>query len=197
MKSIKRNLIWLMCVAVVILGIFLAIFFRSQNSLHFTEEVLLASGEVLLAERKFQTKALGEVAGPGGWAAEFNSFMVIEPVRADNPAVWQSEIGLIPILFDQDKESKEWFLVATFYMCETWRKIGKPNLPYVEFRFREGQWRQAEFSREHVGRNANVLTRISNLNEFSHHSLKTKSERMNEQNIAEEYKRISDRRVGC
>ena len=193
----KSSHIWPICASLIILGVFLIFFFRNHSSLHFSEEVLLTSGEVLIVERKFQTKALGELAGPGGWTAEFNSFVIIEPTRADNPTIWQSEIGLIPILFDQEKESKEWYLVATFYMCETWRKIGKPNLAYVEFRFRDGQWRQTEFSLDHIGRNANVLTRISNLNEFSHHSLKTKSERMNVQNIAEEYKKISDHKVRC
>ncbi|MBR7794251.1 hypothetical protein KDM87_16770 [Undibacterium sp. FT147W] len=188
---------WLPLITIVGLGSVIACYFMSDHYLRFTEEVQLASGELIAVDRKFKTEALGEIGGPGGWDAKFNSMVIIRPLRDGNPPIWQSEIGLIPILFDQDTGTKEWFVVTTFYMCDAWRKIGKPKLPYAEFRLRNGQWQQVDLSPQHIGRPANILTRISNKAELAYHTINTKIERMSAQGIAPRFNKITEEWVGC
>lgn len=188
---------WLPLITIVGLGSVIACYFMSDHYLRFTEEVQLASGELIVVDRKFKTEALGEIGGPGGWDAKFNSMVIIRPLRDGNPPIWQSEIGLIPILFDQDTGTKEWFVVTTFYMCDAWRKIGKPKLPYAEFRLRNGQWQQVDLSPQHIGRPANILTRISNKAELAYHTINTKIERMSAQGIAPRFNKITEEWVGC
>jgi hypothetical protein len=190
MNLLKRSLPWLPLITIVCLGSAIAYYFMSDHYLRFTEEVQLASGELIVVDRKFKTEALGEIGGPGGWDAKFNSMVIIKPLRDGSPPIWQSDIGLIPILFDQDTQTKEWFVVTTFYMCDAWRKIGKPKLPYAEFRLRNGQWQQVDLSPQHIGRPANILTRISNKAELAHHTINTKMERMSAQGISPEYAKI-------
>lgn len=169
-----------------------------DNSLHFKEEVQLASGEIIQVDRTFKTDAFSELGGPGGWEAKFNSMVIIKPVRADNPPMWQSDAGLIPVLFDQDSQTKEWVVVTTFYSCEAWYQLGRPKLPYAEFRLRNGQWLSVPFSPLHIGRAANVLTTISNKKELPLHTLTTKRERMSDPRTAEKYLKIVDRwTTGC
>lgn len=188
---------WLPLITIVGLGSAIACYFMSDHYLRFTEEVQLASGELIVVDRKFKTEALGEIGGPGGWDAKFNSMVIIRPLRDGNPPIWQSEIGLIPILFDQDTGTKEWFVVTTFYMCDAWQKIGKPKLPYAEFRLRNGQWQQVDLSPQHIGRPANILTRISNKAELAYHTINTKIERMSAQGIAPRFNKITEEWVGC
>lgn len=188
---------WLPLITIVGLGSAIACYFMSDHYPRFTEEVQLASGELIAVDRKFKTEALGEIGGPGGWDAKFNSMVIIRPLRDGNPPIWQSDIGLIPILFDQDTGTKEWFVVTTFYMCDAWRKIGKPKLPYAEFRLRNGQWQQVDLSPQHIGRPANILTRISNKAELAYHTINTKIERMSAQGIAPRFNKITEEWVGC
>lgn len=197
MKQLKRILPWLPLMTIVGLGGAAAIYFLSDHYLRFKEEVQLSSGEVVVVDRKFKTEALGEVGGPGGWEAKFNSMLIIKPVRAENPPIWQSEIGLIPILFDQDPQTKEWFIVTTFYMCDAWEKIGRPKLPYAEFRLRNGQWQRVDLSPQHIGREANVLTDIMSKDELPSHTLSTKHARMSDLHIAPKYTKIVDDWTGC
>lgn len=197
MKRLKRIFPWLPLVSIVGLASAAAYYFMSDHYLRFKEEVQFSSGEVVVVDRKFKTEALGEVGGPGGWEAKFNSMRIIQPLRADNPPLWQSEIGLIPILFDQDTQSKEWFIVTIIDMCEAWRKIGRPKLPYAEFRLRNGQWQRVDLSPQHIGREANVLTGIRSKNELPSHSLATKRARMGDPRVAPRFIKITDEWVGC
>jgi hypothetical protein len=164
----------------------------------FKEEVQLSNGEVIEVQRTFQAKPFGELGGPGGWEATFNDFVISSPARADNPPAWQSEAGLVPLLFDRDSDTGEWFLVATFYSCEAWYALNRPKLPYAEFRARNGRWQPVALTRRWIGREANVLTTISSQKELSRHTLATKRERMSDTRIAPEYTKIVDHwTTGC
>ncbi|MFZ6748473.1 hypothetical protein [Undibacterium sp. Ren11W] len=194
MKTRSKFLLSLVAVTLALAAYYLL----RDNSLRFKEEVQLASGEIIQVARAFKTEAFSELGGPGGWEAKFNSMVIIKPVRADNPPMWQSDAGLIPILFDQDSQTKEWFVVTTFYSCEAWYQLGRPKLPYAEFRLRNGQWLSVPFSPLHIGRAANVLTRISNKKELPLHTLATKRERMSDPRTADEYIKIVDHwSTGC
>ena len=149
-----------------------------KREIRFTEEVELASGEVIKVDRRVMAAPLGEVGGPGGWKPKYMSFEVIDPKRPENPPKWESEIGLLPILFDRDPDNGEWTLLATYYTCDVWTAIGRPKLPYAEFRVRDGQWRGVALSEKWLGRPANVLTHISSGGEPEFIALAAKRSRL-------------------
>ena len=170
---------------VLLVALLLAACGKSQFG--WTEEVQLASGDVIVVKRTVKSQSLGEIGGPGGWESEAMTLEVIQPQAPDNPAVWN--FPFVPVVFDRDPETKEWFVVATFYTCERWHELGKPKLPYAEWRFRSGQWQRVELASEHVGRKANMLTAISSEGE-PNHTLKSKEEIMSDRRIAIEYRQI-------
>jgi hypothetical protein len=169
-----------------------------DNSLHFNEEVQLSSGEIIEVSRTFTTQSRGEVGGPGGWEAKFNSIAIVRPSAADNLPTWQSEAGLIPIVLDRDSQNGEWYLVTTFFTCEAWYGLGRPKLPYAEFRLRSGQWQQVELSPQLIGREANVMTGVRSGSEPKLLTISAKSSRNTDPAISPEYLRIVDRwTTGC
>jgi hypothetical protein len=104
----------------------------------------------------------------------------------------------VPILLDRDPASREWAIVATFFHCDTWYALGRPKLPYTEFRFRQGQWVQQDLSSQWVGRVANVLA-YDGSERFDYLDLKRKQAIVEERPaIAPEYKKVVDQwGTGC
>ncbi|MCA3001324.1 MAG: hypothetical protein ING64_01380 [Rhodocyclaceae bacterium] len=143
-------------VALVAFGILLAM----DKRISFNEEVGLADGRVVIIERLIKAKPLGEVGGPGGWDPLYNSFEFVGVPEPAKPSKWESDRGLMPMLVDRDPATGEWFVVATFFTCEPWYALGRPKLPYTEFRYRNGGWLQSDLSSNLIGRKANVSTGI-------------------------------------
>jgi hypothetical protein len=184
--------------AVVVMPIVLCALSACERRIHFTEEVQLADGEVIKVDRRVAAAPLGEIGGPGGWESKYMSLEIIEPMRPENPPKWESTAGLVPVLFDKDADDGEWALLATFYTCEAWYALGRPKLPYVEFRARAAQWQKVELSAQWSGRPTNVLTHISSGGEPEFIGLPAKRERMSDSLIAPEYRSIVDRwTTGC
>lgn len=167
-----------------------------NHRIAWTEEVRLSSGEVIDVKRSVTSQQLGEIGGSGGWEAESMSLKIERPKRPSDPAEWS--YPYVPVLFDQDPVSHEWFVVATFYTCERWHELGRPKLPYAEWRYHAGQWRRVELSPAHVGRAANMLTSIRSKGEPDH-TLASKEQIMSDRRIAPEFRRVFDGWVplGC
>jgi hypothetical protein len=195
----KQSMLW--CIFAVMVFVFLIVlsyFYLKNNDIHFKEQIQLSSGEVVIVDRLFKTESFGELGGPGGCEAKFNSMVIVESNDVNKPPIWQSDTGLIPILFDQDVNTKEWYLVTTFFSCEAWYQLGRPKLPYQEFRLREGKWQAVPLSLNLIGRDANVMTSMRNKDELLVHTLATKHERWRNPKIAPEYKKIvADSTSGC
>lgn len=121
-----------------------------------TEDVDLQDGTHLVVARSAGGKKQGEIGGPGGWESTQMILEIKSPVSAANPPIWSER--WVPILMDYDAQTKEWFVVATFYMCTDWYDLGRPKLPYVEYRVKDGRWQQVPLSAELFGRKANLLT---------------------------------------
>jgi hypothetical protein len=135
-KMLKRNRF-----KFLILLIFGSLAFYYQcwgQFIKFTEEVELSSGEIIIIQRKLKTNSFGEVGGPGGWEVKFNSLIITNPSNSGNPSIWQTDEELLPILFDFDSKTREWFVVASA-ACGAWRAVGDPNddYHYVEYRFKD------------------------------------------------------------
>ncbi|MFM2450654.1 MAG: hypothetical protein RIS44_3104 [Pseudomonadota bacterium] len=110
---------------------------------------------------------------------------IIQPIHPDNPPLWDAPF--VPIIFDRDPKTKEWVMVATFYSCESWFQLGRPELPYTEFRFKNNAWiQQKSISPQWIGRAANMLTAIRSSGEPDH-TLQSKFKIMDKPTIAEEY----------
>lgn len=139
-------------IATLLLGLLLS---ACDPHLKWNEQVELQSGDVIVIKRtaKFSDNW---IAGGGG--GSFNKGMTIEfvtPAQADNPAMWNALY--VPMILDRDPDTNEWFIVATFYHCDSWYDLGRPKLPYTEYHFRSGQWVQLPLASKWIGRKANVL----------------------------------------
>jgi hypothetical protein len=152
------------------------------------EEVQLQNGEVLMVTRTIRFKEYQPIGGGGGSDTLESTLEVISPRRADNPERW-SHPPLLPMVFDRDPANQEWFVIATFYMCTAWYDLGRPKLPYAEFRYRRGQWVQQPLSDGFIGREANML--VPNHADVRHdHTLASKSRAMSDPTIAPEYRQV-------
>jgi hypothetical protein len=123
------------------------------------EEVKVADGQIIIVKRTAEGKALGEIGGPGGWRATRMTLEIDQPRLPTNPPVWSER--WVPMLFDYDPGTKEWFLVATFYTCIDWRDLGRPELPYLQYRARDRRWEQVPLDSKLFGRPANLLTGVN------------------------------------
>lgn len=165
------------------------------KKLEWTEEVKLQSGEVLTTRRTALAEPFGQIGGTGGWENEGMTVEIIAPVKPDNPGRWSAKF--VPLVFDRDPDTNEWFMVATFYSCSSWYGLGRPELPYTEFRYRSGQWVQQALSQKLIGREGNMLTSIHSGGE-PNHTLASKELAFSNVKIAPEYRRILAKwHTGC
>lgn len=190
MKTLKlvRSNFGKWIIGLIVIWVIYLIFFK--GNIHFKEEIKLSSGEVIVVDRKFVTASFGEIGGPGGWDAKYNSFEIVSPDRPDNPPIWESKIGLIPVLFDRDPKTNEWFLVTSLFMCSAWKSVGKPKYDYVEFRIMNGRWQQIALSPGHFGKPTNVYTSMRSDGEFWKVTIEVKNLRYAEPKIDPSLKRI-------
>ena len=141
--------------AVLIVVLALLVEACSEGQMTWSEQVRLRTGEVIVVART-ATFSENWVAGAGG--GSFNkgmSLRIVGPANDDNPGLWEAKF--VPIVFDRDPDSGEWFVIATFFHCDSWYELGRPKLPYTEYRFRGGRWIQQSLAQKWIGRHANVL----------------------------------------
>lgn len=161
-----------------------------KSNISWNEEVQLNSGEIITVKRTARTKAFGEIGGPGGWENEGMTVEVIKPAMKEKPPIW--DFPFVPLLFDQDVKTRQWFMVATFYSCASWYELGRPSLPYTEYRLIDGKWIQKPLSQDLIGRPANMLTSIRSSGEPDH-TVKSKAALMGDPMIAKKYLKILDK----
>jgi hypothetical protein len=157
----------------------------------------LKNGEIIVVDRKLKTKAFGEVGGPGGWELKFNSIVIVQPKEEQFPSIWETNDEFLPIIFDIDLKTKEWYIVSVINSCKEWKKLGRPPFPYVEDRFRDGKWERVNLSSELIGSSANVLSEINSRGEVSTVSLQEKYLRMNGAGLVKKYIKISRATFTC
>jgi hypothetical protein len=101
------------------------------------------------------------------------------------------------LIFDRDPATKEWFMVATFFHCDSWYELGRPKLPYTEYRFKGGRWVQQELSPQWLGREANMFTGVGPKG-VKDLTADEKAARLNDPTIAPEYRSVTDKwQHGC
>ena len=160
-----------------------------KSQIEWKEEVQLQSGETFIVKRTAKTKPFGEIGGSGGWENEGMTVQIIQPLKPDNPPLWDAKY--VPLVFDRDPETKEWFMVATFSSCTSWYELGRPKLPYTEYWVKNGQWRQQALLPQHIGRQGNMLTTIRSGGEPDH-TLASKEAINANPAISQEFKSVVD-----
>jgi hypothetical protein len=152
------------------------------------EEVKLADGRVVIVKRTAKGKTLGEIGGPGGWGATNMTLEIDRPRLPAGPPLWSER--WVPMLFDYDADAKEWFLVATFYLCTDWYDLGRPKLPYIYYRERAGKWEQLPLDPKLYGRKANLLTGVKSDGETALVTIESKDARS--RNSGKKFQQIVD-----
>lgn len=179
---------WLCHIALIALTSLLA--GCGPKQLMWSEEVQLQDGDILVIRRTALAQPFRQIGGTGGWENEGMTVEIASPVDADNPGIWTGKF--VPLIFDRDPDTKEWFLVATFYSCTSWYDLGRPKLPYTEFRYRNHQWLQQSLSDKFIGREANMFTGMRSSGE-SDLTLISKQQRSADPRVAPEYRRVVSR----
>ena len=159
------------------------------------EEVTFLSGETIIIKRSVQVgKSFGELGGPGGWSPSEMTLEIEKTAYPNRPPVWRS--AYVPMLIDYDAETNAWFVIATFYSCQAWYDLGRPDLPYIEYRAQLGQWVVVPLEPKFFGRAANLLTGVHSGGEPPLVTLKYKKEQ--DGRAAKKYKRVVDKwTTGC
>lgn len=177
----------LLCVAIILSSVLLLPHCGSKRHV-WKEEVKLQSGELLTVQRDVQFKFYQPAGGGGGTDILESSLEIISPVRTDWPARWDHP-PFLPLIFDRDSDNQEWFVVATFSTCTAWYDLGKPKLPYTEFRFRNFKWIQQPLSDKFIGYEGNMLVPdVKNVNRD--HTLDSKKKDHAIATISPEYKNV-------
>ena len=181
------------CLGVVVVAAFLVA--CDSRPLEWTEEVRLQSGEVIVVKRTAKLKGNAIAGGGGGSFNDGMTVQIIQPAKPDNPGVWSARF--VPLVFDRDPASKEWFMVATFFHCDSWIELGRPKLPYAEYRYRNGQWLQQALSAQSFGLAANMFTGLGPKG-VKNWSADEKASRLNDPTISPKYKSVTDKwQHGC
>jgi hypothetical protein len=179
LNSFKSILAPVLVVALVLTGC-------GKVDISWTEDVALQDGTLLVVKRGAQGKKLGEIGGSGGWGNTQMTLEIESPKVASNPPIWSER--WVPMLLDYDAPTKEWFLVATFYMCTDWYDLGRPKLPYIAYRTKGGRWEQVPLSPELFGRKANLLTGARSGGEPKRVTIEAK--KLRDEHAGKEYKEI-------
>ena len=130
-----------------------------RASVKWSEEIRLADGQVIVAARTAQGKTYSELGGTGGWRdpVEMSIWISKSPDGFTLPPEWRD--NYVPVLLDNNTETKTWSIVATFYYCETWYALDRPIPPYIEYQSVDGTaWRRVPLEERLIGRETNLLT---------------------------------------
>jgi hypothetical protein len=194
MKATQRSrhtlLRWISCA----LGI-LALFGCGDTHLQWNEQVKLNDGEVILITRSAKFSENWVAGGGGGSLNKGMTIQLQQQQKSDSPSLWEGRF--VPIVLDRDPDSKEWFIVATFYHCDGWYELGRPKLPYTEYRFRGGTWIQQPLAPKWIGRPANVIPADPSIKSTLSETkpvltIERKDSFFNNPAVLPEYKRIVD-----
>jgi len=72
------------------------------------------------------------------------------------PLIWRKEH--VPILLDYQPQERTWRIVATHLACKGWERMGRPDLPYVEYQSKNGgPWEIIPLEEQLIGRKANLF----------------------------------------
>lgn len=122
------------------------------------EDVLLRDGSLIVVNR---TARLSENFMAGGGGGVINKGMTLRWESTETKEMLNSwEDSYVPLIIDRDLKTREWIVVATFFHCNEWYKLGRPELPYVAYRYSNGVWVREALPSYFVGRKVNLYVAV-------------------------------------
>ena len=133
---------------------------EGKFNISWKEEVRMLDGETLLIYRATRGKKQ---------AATEVSLEVLElPDDWVLPPIWRKEEDYqsqeptwtyVPILLDYQPQEHTWSMVITFAVCLGWERLGRPDLPYVQYQSKNGEpWQVVPLEERLIGRKTNVFS---------------------------------------
>lgn len=151
-----------------------------ENRFSWKEEVAFSTGEVVWVKRTAHFRKGAPIGGPG-YTKVKNMTLNIISALPDKPKEWN--FSFLPVVFDRDPDSGQWFVIATWYASSGSGRVVQLGLPrpkyeYVEFRYEKNEWVPYPVSMKYLEQRlpANMLVRVRYSGE-SNLSLKKKKER--------------------
>lgn len=126
------------------------------------DEVKLQNGQTLwvdrtveLARRKPSNLPLGTVGVGSPIQSMRVTLTVPENPISSPPPVWS--FNAVPLLLDYDTERETWFVVASFFYCNSWEEAGRPALDKWQYEVENNQWVIKPLNTQLVGRIPNLM----------------------------------------
>jgi len=148
----------------------------SKSNFKWTEDVLLQDGQQITINRALEgLEALGGIGDAGG--TEHKATTITFPTGLAGAPTTTLSTHFNPMVLNQTPQG-QWYVLARIQMCEDWKQIGYPKLPYTQYNWVNGAWQQVPLDPVHIGEKANLLVAVHRKSgEPSHHTLQSKSSR--------------------
>lgn len=175
----------------LIMGTAMTISACSKPNLKWTEDVVLRDGKQIVVSRALEgLESLGGIGDSGG--TEHKASTITFPQSLPNaPGILSTHFN--PMVLNQTPQG-QWYVLAIIQMCEDWKQIDYPKLPYTQYNWANGAWQQVPLDPIHIGEEANLLVAITKKSgEPPHHTLQTKEQRLIDRVVLPDYRRIVDR----
>ena len=105
---------------------------------------------------------------------------------------------LMALVLYQDKETKEWVVVATTTSCHVWNLRGEPESLYWEFRLTHEGWHEVPLSHASIGQPANLLHRYQSDLKTKHIAIVDRQRLESDPGIGKEFRKIlGDNKANC
>lgn len=164
----------------------------SKSNFKWTEDVLLQDGQQITITRALEgLEAFGGIGDAGGTEHKAST-IAFAPGLAGAPTATLST-HFNPMVLNQTPQG-QWYVLAIIQMCEDWKQIGYPKLPYTQYNWVNGAWQQVPLDPVHIGEKANLLVAVRRKSgEPPHHTLASKRARDDAADMFSEYHEIVSR----
>jgi len=142
-RVVKRKRLLFSVVIILLLNLFLS-GCALGHSAWWKEEVLLHDGQTIIVDRALKRGGRHEITQPSSITEHTLRFT---PPGSRKSILWKSEfdpgIGYSTLdLMALDIVNGTPYIVTKPTLCLSYNKWGRPNPPYIFFKYSEGQWRQ-------------------------------------------------------
>ncbi|MBT3068773.1 hypothetical protein [Rhodoferax sp. U11-2br] len=145
----------------------------SRSNFKWTEDVLLQDGQQVTITRALEgLEAFGGVGDAGG--TEHKATTITFPPGLAGAPTAPLSTHFNPMVLNKTPQG-QWYVLAIIQICEDWKQIGYPKLPYTQYNWTNGAWQQVPLDPVHIGEEANLLVAVHRKSgEPPHHTLESK-----------------------
>lgn len=165
----------------------------SKPNFKWTEDVLLQDGQQITITRALEgLESFGGIGDAGGTEHKATT-ITFPPGLAGGAPTATLSTHFNPMVLNRTPQGG-WYVLAIIQMCEDWKEIGYPKLPYTQYNWVNGAWQQVPLDPVHIGEKANLLVAVHRKSgEPPHHTLASKRARDDDATMFSEYREIVSR----